>query len=219
VNSAELVGRLQEVGQKLKAAARWNGSLHDVDSDEDHYIYELLCYFKLSMAATPHFNLKIVLRSRSQTGNPAALWPRAPGKKQNYSYICLHNQADECEYELCPGINITDRYNMDRAADINLLLPSQTEQPLFSHLCAIWDAKHRRITGRLSGPEVSDFIVTFEALGKPEPSVSWRQIMPQAFRKSGLLTNGLFSTEPVLHLQDRSISETEHFPDAPTTRP
>jgi hypothetical protein len=40
-----------------------------------------------------------------------------------------------------------------------------------------------------------------------------------AFRYSGLLTNGGFSTEPELALREDGIYETSGFPTAPNTRP
>ena len=219
MRSKQLVSKLKAAAKRLRAAAQWQGSLQDVDSDQNPYIYELLCYFSLALQTHQHFKLKIVPRPHPKTHAPAALWPRGPAKKVNFSYVCLHNTADQCQYELCPGIDVIDRFGQPRAADINLLIPNGPPHPTFQHLCAIWEAKHRQRNRRLSGPEVSDFIVTFEAQGKPSLPASWQQIMPPTFQRSGILTNGKHSTETDRHLQERQISETSAFPDAPVTRP
>jgi hypothetical protein len=227
LNSRELIRRTKAAATELARASKWRSSLKEFDADEDHYVYELFCYFSAALAAAEAFEVDIVAVKHPRTGKRAALWPRGPGNKPNFSYIKLNRSVElngsepEPLFELCPGIRIVDRYGKARAADINLLRTASPDAPTWQDLYAIWDAKYvYKSDKRLSDEAVADFAYTFKKLGAPSAPSSWtRAVAGAAFRYSGLLTNGAFSTEPAQALREDGIYETSDFPRAPKTRP
>ncbi len=191
-----------------------------MDGDKDHYVYELLCYLALCKQVTGHYRIRLVPRDDPKTHKRTAKWPRSPGLKEKHSYFTLHDQTGQCQFELCPGIKVMDKYGIHRAADINLLRGSASPQPTFRDVYGIWDAKYRiKATARIDGPEFADFVYTYEVMDKPELPAAWAGAVGLPFRLSGLLTNGEFSTEPDNALIARGIQETAGFPEKPETRP
>jgi hypothetical protein len=221
MSSRELIRRVKSAAANLKRAAEWRGSLTAFDADTDHYVYELFCYFSAALAAAEAFEVEIVAVKHPHTGKPAALWPRSPGNKPNFSHVRVNGEQAEPLFDLCPGIRIADRHGKPRAADINLLCAASPDAPTWRDLYAIWDAKYvYKGDKRLSDKDVADFAHTFEKLGAPSLPTSWTRAMAgAAFRYSGLLTNGDFSSEPDQALAEDGIYETCNFPRAPKTRP
>jgi hypothetical protein len=220
MNSRTLIRQLRDVAKHVKNAAEWKGSGFAVDGAKDHYVYELLCYLTLCKEVAQHFKLKLVARYDPKTKKPTANWPKSPGRKEKHSYFRLQDQANHCHFELCPGIKVADQYDQDRAADINLLRPSDSLHPTHTDVCGIWDAKYRvEATRRIEGPELFDFVLTYEVLKRPTPPEAWSNVVSSPFQRSGLLTNGQFSTEPLALLVERGVQETATYPDTPQTRP
>jgi hypothetical protein len=221
MSDRDLRRRVRELGDALKRAAQWQGSSIAVDGNKDDFVYESLCYLSVGVAATSHFTLTLVLRPNPKSGQPIPLFPKKPGYKKNFSFLVLKGSDGQIAFELCPGIFVKDRHGKRRAPDINLLCASSEEQPGHADLRAIWDAKYvYDETKRLADTAVSDFVVTFEELGSPNAPAAWIAHMPiQAFRDSGLITNGCPSTEVPAMLALRKIRETSGFPKMPVTRP
>lgn len=220
MNSRKLIKQLRAVAKDVKKAAEWTGSRLAVDGAKDPYVYELLCYLTLCKEIAPHFKLKLVAKYDPTTRKQTANWPRSPGLKEKHSYFTLHDQAGGCHFELCPGIKVLDQYGQHRAADINLLRPSTAPHPTHKDVHGVWDAKYRvEATRRVSGPELFDFVLTYEVLNRPAPPAAWSSVVSPPFQRSGLLTNGLFSTEPDALLVERGVQETCAYPDKPKTRP
>jgi hypothetical protein len=220
MSDADLVRRVRQLGSALRRAAQWQGSSIEVDSTKDDFVYELLCYISAALAATGPFEPTLILRPHRRTKKMVPLFPKKPGCKRNFSLLLL-SRSNKIEFELCPGIFVEDRYGKRRAPDINLLCANAPEDPQHSHLCAIWDAKYvQDETQRVADTAVSDFVVTFEELGGPNRPVTWSNVISvQAFRASGLITNGCESTERPAMLKQRNVCETSGFPKKPSTRP
>ena len=223
-NAKDMVRRLKTVASQVKSAATWNGSLLPVDATKDDYIYELYCYFDLAVVASAHFGLRVSGEfDINHNGKRAAKWPKKPANKKNYSYLSLREPVAGDEiFQLCPGIKVQDRHGKARAPDINLLWAAAPDEPSHAHAVAIWDAKYTcKIGTRLPDTAVSDFFVTYQQLGSPKPSALWTLRVKEAeWRQSGLLTNGLESTEPDATLIEYGVSETSGLPDGPLkTRP
>jgi hypothetical protein len=221
--ASEMLSQLKEVSKNLKKAAVWNGSGLAVDASTDHFIFELLCYFHITLAAQDNFDIHIAGHIIPDgSGKLKAKWPKSPGEKKNFSYFEIVSKTDgDTVFKLCPGINIIDKHGKKRALDINLLLGTCSDEPSFENLLACWDAKHTALeSNRLPDKEVADFIFTFQQLDSPNPPASWRNyISIPIYIKSGLLTNSEPSTEPDETLDEYNMYETNHFPDAPITRP
>jgi hypothetical protein len=213
---------LKEVAKTLKTAAVWNGTGLAVDAKADDYVYELLCYFQAATAAMASFKLELAgAVGKSKSGKHAAMWPKKPGLKANFSYIRLLNGKQEY-FQLCPGIRVTDIHGKDRAPDISLQLAGAPVKPTHSHLAGIWDAKYTATKGaRIPDVAVADFAYTFRQLGCPVPPPNWLAVVThKEWRCSGVLTNGKESTELTAALLDSGISETCHYPSAAaSTRP
>jgi len=183
----------------------------------------LLCYFHIAICASGTFKCTIVGKlEKPRVGKTKVRWPKKPGLKANFSYLSLSNKNGVTEiFQLCPGIKITDIHGKDRAPDVNLLTASAPDKPDYSHLNACWDAKHtNRVGTRLPDTAVSDFVFTYQQLGSPTPPTNWVTAVSEVIcHRSGLLTNGDESTEPVAVFILHGLAETKFFPDAPITRP
>jgi hypothetical protein len=217
-----IVDRLKKLSASLKTAATWNGSGLAVDAIEDDYIYELMCYFHMAVCASGAYGCSIKGKVDAPSKKKKkARWPKKPALKENYSYISLSlpNVGTEA-FQLCPGIFVEDKNGKARAPDINLLKPAAPDKPSYQDLLACWDAKHTSREGtRLPDTAVSDFAFTYQQLGSPTPPASWvSSIADVICHKSGLLTNGDESTEPLAVLQAYGIAETNFFPLLSITR-
>jgi hypothetical protein len=219
MSSRNLLRRLKSTSNALERAARWRGSRHEVDAANDHYVYELLCYFSIALAAAQKFETEIVAVKRF--GKLGAHWPRSHGHKSSFSYIRLNSRQAKPLFELCPGIEVLDLNEKPRSPDVNLLRAGGSATPGSKDLHAIWDAKYvYDPSKRLSDKDVGDFVYTYEELGAPKAPPSWTQLITNVeFKYSGLLTNGDFSTERDAALSKRGICETKNFPHSPQTRP
>lgn len=216
-----LARELREVAKKLEKAAVWKGSKLAVDAATDSFVYELLCYFHIALAAAAHFEIRVAgLDKSSGVAKPIARWPKSPGHKQNFSYFHLMSQSDD-KYQLCPGINIKDKYNKLRAPDVNLLKGDSHSSPLWKDLLACWDAKFSsHDTKPLKDKEVADFIYTYQQLGNPRPPPTWcTAVTAPSYQRSGILTNAQASSEPDGALRENFLLETSGFPFSPKTRP
>ena len=120
-SSLELVRSLKRAAAKLRTAAVWNGTGLAVDAQRDDYLYELLCYFHAAAAAKAGFRLKIAgAAATTRNGKRAAKWPKKPGNKVNFSYISLLDgkSGSHEQFQLCPGVKVTDTHGKARAPDI-----------------------------------------------------------------------------------------------------
>jgi hypothetical protein len=222
--SAELAQQFQEIANRLKEAAVWNGSIAAVDAEVDSYVYELLCYFRVALAAKLAFKLKISGEvAIDRKGVSTALWPRGPALKKNFSYIALTPISKSAtSFQLCPGIEIEDKHGKGRSPDINLLSHDAPDSPGWKSLHGCWDAKYTKNSKkRLPDTAISDFSYTYQHLGSPIMPHSWSSsvVQQKEFQKSGVLTNGLQSTERDSALIETGISETAGFPLNSQTRP
>jgi hypothetical protein len=223
-SAKELVRRLRSVASQVKSAATWNGSLLPVDATKNDYIYELYCFFRLATAASPHFCIRVSgTIDIAGTGKRAAKWPKKPANKKNYSYLSLQESRSKNEvFQLCPGIKINDIHGKARAPDLNLLIAGAPEEPGHADVVSMWDAKFTSKQGsRLPDTAVSDFLFTYRQLGSPKAVTDWVLMVKEVeWRESGLLTNGLASTEKDATFAAYGVSETSGFPDGPAkTRP
>jgi hypothetical protein len=216
------VKQLKAVAASLKTAAVWNGTSLAVDANKDDYVYELLCYFKIAVSASNACGCSIKGKVDAPVGGKKrARWPKKPALKKNFSYISLSVQSSGVEvFQLCPGIMVDDKHGKARAPDVNLLTAGAPDSPSYKCLCACWDAKHTNQEGsRLPDTAVSDFVFTYQQLGSPFPPANWTTAVTDIFcKKSGILTNGYESTEPLAALQFYHIAETSQFPDSPVIR-
>jgi hypothetical protein len=216
-----IIEQVKTVSQKLRRACRWAGSMADVDADEDDFLYEILCYLTLAKESLAAHELILVARPLSSKVKPVARWPRKPGKKQNFSYLKLHDASIGTHiYDLCPGIRIVDREHKERSPDVSLTVPTGDTTPEYHHVRGVWDAKFRlNAAHRIDDTEVSDFVFTFWQFGKPSVPVSFQATVPAEFRRAGLLSNGVDSTERDETLIAWEIQETTNYPLLPKTRP
>lgn len=221
--STSMVAKLKAAAAELKKAAKWNGSRLAVDANSDNYVYELLCYFHVALAAKDCFDIQVAgYIVNGPRKKRVATWPKSPGMKQNFSFLQLTEaHTQNASFQLCPGIKVTDKNGKKRAPDINLLSGNAPDQPTHQNLLACWDAKHRsNPLVRLSDTDVSDFVYTYQQLGQPTPPASWTaNLANPTYSKSGLFTNGNESTELDKALDEYGISETNNFPAKPVTRP
>lgn len=222
MSDAKRIARdLRAAAARLKRAAVWKGSGLAVDAKNDSYVFELLCYFNVALAAKQNFAISVDGKTKSgKDGKLAALWPKSPGLKENFSFLRLKSSAG-VEYQLCPGIKIKDKHGKLRAPDVNLLGGSANSHPSCPDLLACWDAKYSEYTtSPLSDQAVSDFIYTYQQLGKPTPPSNWRTLVSgEPYQRSGVLTNAQPSSEPDGALAENGLAETSGFPHSPQTRP
>lgn len=228
--SQELIRRLEIVSKALKAAAKWNGSDLAVDlaAANGNFLYELHCYFSCAVDASHYFTISISGKMEGIGIQRKANWPRSHGKKESFSHIVLaDSRTGDSLFQLCPGIRITDKFGKNRAPDISLLRAAASDNPTINDVHGVWDAKYTiKPSGRLSDVAVSDFIYTFEVLGRPTLPSEWKTATRTTphntfspWLRSGLITNGQYSTEPAAALDHYGIGETSGFPVLPNHRP
>lgn len=211
----DLLKRLRAVKHTLADAAVW--STHAaVDTDQDSYVFEFLCFLNLCAELEVGHELEVVTRKKK------AVWPKGPALKCNFSYARITPKAGGAhEYDLNPGIKISDRYGKLRAPDISITEKTGDATPAFGQVTAIWDAKFSERAGSPIGDtNVSDFLYTAQQLGFPRvPPGPFRGVGGGVYARSGLITNAQPSSEPDQVYVDHGMHEVSGFPLAIAMRP
>ncbi|WP_186120089.1 hypothetical protein [Burkholderia gladioli] len=211
----DLLKRLRAVKHTLADAAVW--STHAaVDTDQDSYVFELLCFLNLCAELEVGHELEVVTRKKK------AVWPKGPALKCNFSYARITPKAGGAhEYDLNPGIKISDRYGKLRAPDISITEKTGDATPAFGQVTAIWDAKFSERAGSPIGDtNVSDFLYTAQQLGFPRvPPGPFCGVGGGVYARSGLITNAQPSSEPDQVYVDHGMHEVSGFPLAIAMRP
>ncbi|MBA1360272.1 hypothetical protein [Burkholderia gladioli] len=211
----DLLKRLRAVKHTLADAAVW--STHAaVDTDQDSYVFEFLCFLNLCAELEVGHELEVVTRKKK------AVWPKGPALKCNFSYARITPKAGGAhEYDLNPGIKISDRYGKLRAPDISITEKTGDATPAFGQVTAIWDAKFSERAGSPIGDtNVSDFLYTAQQLGFPRvPPGPFCGVGGGVYARSGLITNAQPSSEPDQVYVDHGMHEVSGFPLAIAMRP
>lgn len=211
----DLLKRLRAVKHTLADAAVW--STHAaVDTDQDSYVFEFLCFLNLCAELEAGHELEVVTRKKK------AVWPKGPALKCNFSYARITPKAGGAhEYDLNPGIKISDRYGKLRAPDISITERTGDATPAFGQVTAIWDAKFSERAGSPIGDtNVSDFLYTAQQLGFPRvPPGPFCGVGGGVYARSGLITNAQPSSEPDQVYVDHGMHEVSGFPLAIAMRP
>ncbi|WP_260866135.1 hypothetical protein [Burkholderia gladioli] len=211
----DLLKRLRAVKHTLADAAVW--STHAaVDTDQDSYVFEFLCFLNLCAELEVGHELEVVTRKKK------AVWPKGPALKCNFSYARITPKAGGThEYDLNPGIKISDRYGKLRAPDISITEKTGDATPAFGQVTAIWDAKFSERAGSPIGDtNVSDFLYTAQQLGFPGvPPGPFCGVGGGVYARSGLITNAQPSSEPDQVYVDHGMHEVSGFPLAIAMRP
>lgn len=211
----DLLKRLRAVKHTLADAAVW--STHAaVDTDQDSYVFEFLCFLNLCAELEVGHELEVVTRKKK------AVWPKGPALKCNFSYARITPKAGGAhEYDLNPGIKISDRYGKLRAPDISITERTGDATPAFGQVTAIWDAKFSERAGSPIGDtNVSDFLYTAQQLGFPRvPPGPFCGVGGGVYARSGLITNAQPSSEPDQVYVDHGMHEVSGFPLAIAMRP
>ncbi|WP_025097847.1 hypothetical protein [Burkholderia sp. A1] len=211
----DLLKRLRAVKHTLADAAVW--STHAaVDTDQDSYVFEFLCFLNLCAELEVGHELEVVTRKKK------AVWPKGPALKCNFSYARITPKAGGAhEYDLNPGIKISDRYGKLRAPDISITEKTGDATPAFGQVTAIWDAKFSERAGSPIGDtNVSDFLYTAQQLGFPRvPPGPFHGVGGGVYARSGLITNAQPSSEPDQVYVDHGMHEVSGFPLAIAMRP
>ncbi len=211
----DLLKRLRAVKHTLADAAVW--STHAaVDTGQDSYVFEFLCFLNLCAELEVGHELEVVTRKKK------AVWPKGPALKCNFSYARITPKAGGThEYDLNPGIKISDRYGKLRAPDISITEKTGDATPAFGQVTAIWDAKFSERAGSPIGDtNVSDFLYTAQQLGFPRvPPGPFCGVGGGVYARSGLITNAQPSSEPDQVYVDHGMHEVSGFPLAIAMRP
>ncbi|WP_186206468.1 hypothetical protein [Burkholderia gladioli] len=211
----DLLKRLRAVKHTLADAAVW--STHAaVDTGQDSYVFEFLCFLNLCAELEAGHELEVVTRKKK------AVWPKGPALKCNFSYARITPKAGRAhEYDLNPGIKISDRYGKLRAPDISITEKTGDATPAFGQVTAIWDAKFSERAGSPIGDtNVSDFLYTAQQLGFPRvPPGPFCGVGGGVYARSGLITNAQPSSEPDQVYVDHGMHEVSGFPLAIAMRP
>ncbi|MGZ0005232.1 hypothetical protein [Burkholderia gladioli] len=211
----DLLKRLRAVKHTLADAAVW--STHAaVDTDQDSYVFEFLCFLNLCAELEVDHELEVVTRKKK------AVWPKGPALKCNFSYARITPKAGGAhQYDLNPGIKISDRYGKLRAPDISITEKTGDATPAFGQVTAIWDAKFSERAGSPIGDtNVSDFLYTAQQLGFPRvPPGPFHGVGGGVYARSGLITNAQPSSEPDQVYVDHGMHEVSGFPLAIAMRP
>ncbi len=145
---------------------------------------------------------------------------RGPAPKSTGSFFRITRA--ESTFQITQGTQVKDRHGEPRAPDICLLLGSAGEQPTFCDVLALWDAKLRGKTGRITEDRISDgefrsFAMVRSWLAPPLPSGDHLAGWPPAFSVCALISNGRRPTEPIGVLFEAGVSVVEQYAGANTS--
>ena len=202
-----LVENLRRVAGAVSKAADWIATQDRITRSSDNYIFEFLCYCMILKAAKKK---KIRLRLVRRNGKP--VFPKAPAKKENYSYFILQKpqSPQNCVGHLCAGTQIFDINSKARAPDISLQDGDARDAPCYHHIKAIWDAKYYLDFGkRITGSDFAKFahMIIQLKVKRPGKEDGLIDIVGKFFSVSSLITNGGYSTEPKNTLIGYGFSE------------
>jgi hypothetical protein len=144
---------------------------------------------------------------------------RAPAAKSTGSFFRI--AMGQVEFQITQGTQVSDRHGEPRAPDICLQQGSAGDVPTYLDVLAIWDAKLRGQSGRVSNKCVSDaefrsFVMVRAWLAPPLPGKDPLDKWPEAFQVCALISNGRRPTEPEAVMIEAAVSVVERFGDEKT---
>ncbi|MEX3630307.1 MAG: hypothetical protein VB138_13475 [Burkholderia sp.] len=187
-----------------------------MDTDQDSYVFEFLCFLSLCVELEVDHELEVVPRKKK------VAWPKGPALKCNFSYTKITPKAGGThQYDLNPGIKISDRYGKLRAPDISITARTGDATPAFGQVTAIWDAKFsEHADSPIGDTNVSDFLYTAQQLGFPHAAPGpFSGVGSGVYTRSALITNAQPSSEPAQVYADHGMHEGSGFPLAIAMRP
>lgn len=144
---------------------------------------------------------------------------RGPARKIRGSFFRVTRA--ETMFQLTQGTQVQDRHGEPRAPDICLQRGEAGDEPSFQDVLALWDAKLRGTSGKVTDEPVSDdalrsFAMIRAWLAPPHPGEDPLSGWPDAFTVCAIVSNGRKPTEPVGVLIEAGVSIVEKFGDENT---
>ena len=144
---------------------------------------------------------------------------RSPAPKSTGSFFWI--TKDKSQFQITQGTQIIDRHGQPRAPDISLQSGTAGPAPTHGDVLAIWDAKLRGQSGRVTDKRVSDaefrsFVMVRAWLAPPLPGNDALSEWPVAFGVCALISNGRRPTEPEAVFIEAGVSVVEQFTDENT---
>ncbi len=205
---ANLIARVQDSAKKLGVAATWAKTGHPV-SVEDDFLYEMYILFEL-ISALQH---KYTVKYYSGSGDFLHMFPRKPANKKNRPRFEVYDSKNNRILQVCAGTKIKDIHDCQHSPDISVQDGSSSDDPNFTNIVFIWDAKFRKdCASRISNSEVSVFgrwLELFNLRGKSIDLVELHDL--HQLHGNCLITNGDFSTELDVERKRLSIKEVSNF--------
>ena len=207
----DLLDAARGLGHSLSQAAVWPNT-GDVFEVKDDGVYELYCLARLveALLGAGDYELRYV----AGTGALRNIFAKAPANKTGRPrFDVVSNATGATLFQICHGTAIRDVDGVSRHPDISFQKGNATDDPDFSEVVMIWDAKFRVAeTRRLTHSEVSYFILwaeTLQTTNVPDNTVLLGAL--QGLHGNTLITNGRFSTETNDLLQRKDVQECEGF--------
>jgi len=205
-NNKQLLQNLKNAAKSLKVASVWATTNDDVDISDD-FIFEMFVLFKLIIDIKNHYTIEYV----SGNGEKKHAFPKKPANKLDRPFFII-KENNNIICQICAGTRIRDIWDSPKAPDISFQLASSSNNPDYTEVKMIWDAKYRKNPNkRITSHEVSEFGRWLDLLEVKHCTPFL--IMNELHRLNGniLITNGKESTEPNSERNRLGIKECSSF--------
>ena len=148
----ELLNEINQVAIALEDASVWCNSekpVAHVKSREDEraksYIYEFYCYMRIVADLMENYVLEYI----PGEGKFLHKFPQAPANKKGKPRFHVYekkksNEKGSLKFQLCAGTKIEGKFESENNhPDISFQKPKASEDPKFSDLIMIYDARSR----------------------------------------------------------------------------
>lgn len=205
----KLLSSIGSSSKKLEKASVWKSSKLKV-SGEDSFIYEIYCLFRIVVDLLSNYDIRFVQGAAGKE----FLFPKGPAQKQGWPRFQLLKRTNPAlQWQLCHGTAIEDIHGHERYPDISLQEGDSPEQPNFSHVHLICDAKFQRDgKSEITGSEFArfgQFVAVLGVQGAQTVNLSFNSLTN--LLGNCLLTNGSVSTEKDGERNRQFIKEVQQF--------
>jgi len=205
-----LIDSIRNSARTLGIASTWVNSRRPLQLEED-FVYELYVMFEFVNDLRNTYGV----RYHPGSGNKRHQFPRKPAQKRGRpKFYIIDRRNNNTLWQLCAGTKITDIVQVMRAPDISVQKHNASDDPIYSDVVMIWDAKYRSNNmNRITHHEFSDFSRLIELFRLRRRSIlgSMNIITLRGMVANCIVTNGQESTEPVAECLRVSLKEVTSF--------
>ncbi|MFC1924053.1 hypothetical protein ACFLXA_01630 [Chloroflexota bacterium] len=209
VSDKTLIAKVQQSAKSLGVAATWATSGRPVNLADD-FIFELYVLFELIIDANNYYDI-VYVQGR---GDKRDRFPQKPANKKDWpKFEIYEKQVHVLQWQVCAGTIVKDIHDIERAPDISIQSNTASDDPRYTDVELIWDAKYRKNPkDRITHAEISEFgrwLELFNLRHSSKPSFMLSSL--RSMVANCLVTNGVQSTEPDAERTRLDLKEVASF--------